>query len=256
MGSSSFPSEPSSDNRATAASNIVSRTIIVGDVHGCRDEVERLLELLGFVESDALYFLGDLLSRGPDPEGVLALVRRTKARSIIGNHDDALIRWHAAQLAGDSSAHISRSNRALAEHLEARDWELLESLPLWIDLPQHAVRLVHAGVIPGVPMEKQPREALLSMRYLGADGEPIEKGGTVLWGTLYVGPPHIVFGHNAQAEPQIHAWATGIDTAAVYGERLTALVLEAGQSVPPPERRKDVLFSVPSRAAYYVPPPR
>jgi Calcineurin-like phosphoesterase len=232
------------------------RTVIVGDVHGCREEVERLLELLRFVESDALYFVGDLLSRGPDPEGVLALVRRTKARSIRGNHDDALIQWRSADRAGDPSAHISRSNRALADQLEAEDWELLESLPLWIDLPEHEVRLVHAGVIPGVPMEKQPHEALLSMRYLGPDGEPIEKGGTVLWGTLYVGPPHVVFGHNAQPEPQLHAWATGIDTGAVYGDCLTALVLEAGQPVPEVQRRKEVLFSVPSKTAYYVPPAR
>jgi len=232
------------------------RTIIVGDVHGCRDEVERLLELLHFEEGNNLYFSGDLLSRGPDPEGVLALVRRTKARCVLGNHDETLIRWHAAEKAGDTSQHFSRSNRALAEQLEAHDWELLESLPLWIDLPEHDVRLVHAGVIPDVPMEKQPREALLSMRYLGPDGEPIEKGGTVLWGTLYVGPPHIVFGHNAQPEPQIHPWATGIDTGAVYGDSLTALVLEASQPVPPAARRKDVLFSVPSKAAYYVPPAR
>jgi hypothetical protein len=234
----------------------VARTIIVGDVHGCRDEVERLLELVRFHESDELFFLGDLLSRGPDPEGVLALVRRTKARSIRGNHDDALVQWHLAERAGDTTAHISRSNRALAEHLEEQDWALLESLPLWIDLPAHQLRIVHAGVIPEVPMAKQPAEALLSMRYLGPDGEPIEKGGSVLWGSLYVGPPHIVFGHNAQPEPQIHPWATGIDTAVVYGERLTAMVLEAGQAVPPVARRQEVLCSVPAKAAYYVPPAR
>jgi hypothetical protein len=234
----------------------VTRTIIIGDVHGCRDEVERLLDLVKLDEGDALYFLGDLLSRGPDPEGVLALVRRTKARSIRGNHDDSLIQWHLAEKAGDPTAHISRSNRALADQLEPEDWELLESLPSWIDLPEHELRLVHAGVIPNVPMEKQPHQALLSMRYLGPDGEPIEKGGTVLWGSLYTGPPHIVFGHNAQPEPQIHAWATGIDTAAVYGESLTALVLEKGQPVPPLARRRDVLFSVRSKAVYYVPPAR
>ncbi len=232
------------------------RTIIVGDVHGCRDEVERLLELVRFADADALYFVGDLLSRGPDPEGVLALIRRTRARSVRGNHDETLIRWNVARRSGDSSAHIGRSNRALAEELEAQDWELLESLPLWIDLPAHDVRLVHAGVIPGVPIDKQPSDALLSMRYLGPDGEPIEKGGTALWGTLYAGPPHVVFGHNAQSEPQIHTWATGIDTAAVYGGRLTALVLEADQPVPPAASRKDALFSVPSKSAYYVAPAR
>ncbi len=225
------------------------RTIVVGDVHGCRDEVERLLDLVKFGSGDALYFLGDLLSRGPDPEGVLALVRRTGAKSIRGNHDDALLRWRA-------DAPIKGSQKRIAEHLDDADWDLLESLPLSIDIDEHGVRLVHAGVVPGVPIEAQPLDALLSMRYLGPNNEPIEKGGTVLWGTRYVGPPHVVFGHNAQLEPQIHAWATGIDTGAVYGEKLTAMVLEKGQPVPPADRRLDVLFSVPASARYFTPPAR
>ncbi|HKQ71946.1 MAG TPA: metallophosphoesterase family protein [Polyangiaceae bacterium] len=224
------------------------RSVIVGDVHGCRDELERLLELVRYDERDDLYFLGDLLSRGPDPEGVLALFRRTKARGVRGNHDDVLVQWHTSP-----HGRAGRSQPALAEHLDPEDWALLESLPLYLDLPSHGVRLVHAGVIPGKPIDQHPREALLSMRYLGPAHEPIEKGGTVLWGTRYVGPPHVVFGHNARLEPQIHAWATGLDTSAVYGERLTAMVLNEGQEVPPPERRRSVLFSVPSSARYYVP---
>ena len=229
------------------------RTIVVGDVHGCRDEVERLLDLVRFSAGDALYFLGDLLSRGPDPEGVLALIRRTGAKSVRGNHDDALVKWRAAQRAGDSDPPIKGSQRRVAELLDDADWELLESLPLYIDVPERGLRLVHAGVIPGVPIEKQPVEALLSMRYLGPNDEPIEKGGTVLWATRYDGPPHVLFGHNAQPEPQIYEWATGIDTAVVYGVKLTALVLEDGQTVPPSDRRREVLFSVPASASHFTP---
>jgi hypothetical protein len=232
------------------------RTIVVGDVHGCRDETERLLDLVGFGQGDSIYFLGDLLSRGPDPEGVLALVRRTGAKSVQGNHDHALLKWRAAQRAGDSEAPIKGSQRRIAERLDEKDWDLLEAMPLYIDVPENDLRIVHAGVIPGVPMAAQPIEALLSMRYLGPHDEPIEKGGTVLWGSRYVGPPHVVFGHNAQPEPQLHDWATGIDTAAVYGNRLTALVLEKGRSVPSPEMRRAVLFSVPSTARYFTPPAR
>jgi len=231
------------------------RTIIVGDVHGCSDEAEELLRKVGYGENDTVYFLGDLLSRGPHPERVLELVRRTRARSVRGNHDDALLRWHAAVLAGEEP-HVSRSKRKLAERLSAADWELLESARLWLDLSEHGVRLVHAGVIPGLPIEKHPEEALLCMRYLGPNDEPIEKDGTVLWGTRYVGPPHVVFGHNAQREPQIHPWATGIDTGVVYGERLTAMVLEAGQHVPSPDQRRALLFSVAAKDRYYIPPPR
>jgi predicted phosphodiesterase len=228
------------------------RTIVLGDVHGCRDEAERLLELLRLGPDDALYFLGDLVSRGPDPAGVLALIRRTGARSVRGNHDDALLRWHDAKQHGIDTP-IKTSERELAERFDAQDWQLLESLPLFIDVPENDLRLVHGGIVPGVPIERQPPEALLSMRYLGPHGEPIEKGGTVLWGTRYQGPPHVVFGHNANPQPQIHPWATGIDTGVVYGHRLTALVLDQGERVPAPELRRDVLFSVPAKKQYFVP---
>jgi hypothetical protein len=242
------------------------RTIVVGDVHGCRDELERLLDLVHYQERDALFFLGDLLSRGPDPIGTLSILRRTGARGVRGNHDDDLLKWHLAVQAGDETAHLGKGKRKLAEQLESADWAVLASLELFLDLPDHELRLVHAGVVPGLAMEAQPVAALLSMRYLGPNNEPIEKlgehgeavekDGIVLWGRRYVGPPHIVFGHNAQREPQLHPWATGIDTGVVYGERLTAMVLAPGQRVPPPEKRAEVLFSVPAKARYYIPTSR
>jgi len=49
------------------------RTVIVGDVHGCRRELEWLLELVRFGTGDRLVFVGDLVARGPDSLGVLAL---------------------------------------------------------------------------------------------------------------------------------------------------------------------------------------
>jgi predicted phosphodiesterase len=230
-------------------------TIVVGDVHGCRDEAERLLEAVDFSSGDHLYFLGDLLSRGPDPEGILALLRSTGAKSVRGNHDDALIQWRVRQKEGQN-APLKGSQRRVAEVLDEKDWELLESLPLTIELRDHHVLLVHAGVVPGLPLAAQPVQALLSMRYLGPNNEPIEKGGTVLWGSRYEGPPHVLFGHNAMPEPQLHPWATGLDTGAVYGGRLTALVLERGQRVPPIAERHEVLVSVQAKARYFIPPAR
>jgi len=242
------------------------RTIVVGDVHGCREELEHLLDLVRYGEADELFFLGDLLSRGPDPLGVLAIMRRTGARGVRGNHDDDLLTWHAATQGGSERVHLGRAKRKLAERLETADWTVLASLDLWIDLQEHDLRLVHAGIVPGVPMEAQSPKALLSMRYLGPHnepiekidnhGEPAEKDGVVLWGRRYVGPPHVVFGHNAQREPQLHPWATGIDTGVVYGEKLTAMVLESGQPVPPADRRREVLFAVQAKERYYIPPPR
>ena len=176
------------------------RTIFIGDVHACSRELGELLGRLAWTEADQVCFVGDLVSRGPDPRGVLEWFRKTHARSVRGNHEEGLFAFRAQGGTGKGE----RSYAHALQELTEEDWALLASLPLWLDLPEHEVRVVHAGVIPGVPIEEQPRSALLTMRYLGPHGEPIEKGGDLLWGSSYVGPPHVVFGHNANPEPQLH----------------------------------------------------
>jgi Calcineurin-like phosphoesterase len=225
------------------------RTIFVGDVHACARELGELMARVGLTEGDEVCFVGDLVSRGPDPRGVLEWFAKTSARSVRGNHEEGLLAFRAEGGIGKRERSYGRAVQELTEE----DWSLLGSLPHFLDFPEHEVRVVHAGVIPGVRIEEQPPSALLTMRYLGPHGEPIEKGGDVLWGSRYEGPPHVIFGHNASPEPQLHPWATGIDTGAVYGGRLTALVLEPHQKVPPPEERERVLVSVRAHQRYYTP---
>jgi hypothetical protein len=222
------------------------RTVIVGDVHGCRAELEALLAAVGFGAGDRLVMVGDLIARGPDPTGTIDLLREIGARSVRGNHEDRVLRWRRRRHRPLGPAH-----RAVVDVLEERHWAYLESLPLWLDLPEHGVRVVHAGVVPGVPIEKQDARALMYMRCLAPSGKPLEERGSALWGARYASQPHVVFGHNAMAEPQIHAQATGLDTACVYGNRLTAMVLADGSEPPPPKDRASVLVSVPSRKAYF-----
>jgi hypothetical protein len=129
---------------------------------------------------------------------------------------------------------------------------MLESMPLWADLPEHGVRVVHAGVVPGIELDDVPPEALVKIRTIDAKGRWSDDADAgPVWGALYAGPPHVVFGHNAQAEPQLHAWATGLDTGCVYGGRLTALVLDKGEPVPHGEGARAKLESVPAMRKYY-----
>lgn len=223
----------------------MSRTVIVGDVHGCRAELEALLAKVAFAAGDRLVMVGDLVARGPDPVGTIELLASLGARAVRGNHEDRLLRFRRRPERPLSNAH-----RAVVAALHDRHWAFLESLPLWIDLPDHRVRVVHAGVLPGVPIERQDPRTLMYVRCLTSSGKPQEDRGDALWGRRYVGPPHVVFGHNALPEPQIHAHATGVDTGAVYGNRLTAMVLLEGAEPPPPASRADVLVSVRSRRAY------
>jgi hypothetical protein len=228
----------------------VAQTIVIGDVHGCRAELEALLSKLGPARDDALVFVGDLVARGPDSRGVLKLVRELSARVVLGNHEERLVKARAAKRDGSPPPKMGKTHQSLFEELEADDWAMLEALPLWLDLPDAGLRVVHAGVVPGLAMERQDPWVLTHVRSLGEDGEPSSKWGTP-WGKSYVGPPHVVFGHNARKHPQVHPHATGLDTACVYGGALTALVLPAGAAIPGPADRRDVLVSVPAREIYY-----
>ena len=229
----------------------MARTIIIGDVHGCSYELDQLLCLIGWTRRDRVYFVGDLLSRGPDPKGVLDLFYATGGQAVRGNHENSLLAWKKATTKKSKPTPIGRSHREVVAVLRGRDWKMLRSLPLFLDLPEHGLRIVHAGVVPGVPIEDQPLRALIKMRYLGKNNEPVEMDGRTRWTARYVGPPHIVFGHDAILGLQLHRWATGLDTGAVYGGQLTAMVLEMGQEVPPaPSARRSVLFSVPALKQY------
>jgi hypothetical protein len=226
------------------------RTIVVGDVHGCSGELEALLETLCFADAnDRLVFVGDLVVRGPDPHGVLALVQRAKARAVRGNHEAKLLAWRHRN---ECDAPIGPHHERVAQALSPDEWALLESLPLWIDLPAHRARVVHAGVVPGLAIESTPAEALLKIRTVDERGRwSDEPDAGALWGAKYAGPPHVVFGHNARSDPQLHEWATGIDTGCVYGGRLTAMVLEEGEMVPRGAAARAKLRSVAATRRYY-----
>lgn len=229
---------------------LVSRTILIGDVHGCADELQALLERVAYEPGDSVCFVGDLLARGPDALGVLRIFRETRARSVLGNHEDRLLEARAARAGGSAGPRLSPSHERVLSQLSDEDWALLESWPLYLELPAHGVRVVHAGVVPGVPIARQRRKDLLKMRALEEDGSATNSWRERSWARDYDEEPHIVFGHNAVSGIQIHPHATGLDSGCVYGGRLTAMVLEDGQPPPPISRRDEVLFSVPAKRRY------
>lgn len=200
--------------------------------------------------SDQVIFVGDLVARGPDTKRVLALARELGAPAVRGNHEHRLILAHDARLRGGRPPHLGPSHRILLDELDDEDWAMLANLPLSLEFPAHRVRVVHAGVTPGVPLEEQQAWTLMHIRSLTKRGAPSDRYSDQSWAEAYQEEPHVVFGHNAQAGLQIHPYATGLDTACVYGGRLSALVLEEGQAPPPVGERPDCIVSVASRGRY------
>ena len=218
----------------------MSATIVIGDLHGCADEFQALLRACGYVAGDQVVLVGDLVAKGPDSRGVLAIARECGARSVLGNHDAKVLRLRDTLAAGDPVPPSRIEHAAIAGSLTEQEWAQLSSLPYWLRLPELNALVVHGGLVPGVAIEQQDPDVLMNVRTLDAHGNASRRpDGGVLWGSVWTGPELVLFGHHAGRGLQEHPYALGIDTACVYGRELTACVF--------PERR---LVSVPARRQY------
>ncbi len=208
------------------------RTIIVGDVHGCADELQLLLRRCGYAKGDRVVLAGDLVAKGPDSHAVVQFARENGVLAVLGNHDAfALAHRH------ESGKQAQQGRRSYLASLTAKDWDFLQSLPLSVRLgvpkpgePEYLV--VHAGLVPGLALDKQKREHLLSLRSIADTGEPTSR--LLLhfpWAARWQGPEKIIFGHDAVRGLQQWPMALGIDTGCVYGRVLTALILPEGELV-------------------------
>jgi hypothetical protein len=235
------------------------RTIVVGDVHGCLDELQALLKLCDWRPGDRFLLAGDLVAKGPDSQGVVQLAREAEAggaaaaapgpAAVLGNHDAHVLRVREVRrgAAPPPAKGLRLHHERVADQLTDADWSYLESLPLYLRLgaerpgdPDTVV--LHAGAVPGVPFQQQTRDHLINLRSIGSDGAPTKKIEGRPWAAVWAGPERIVFGHDAVRGLQQQPFATGLDTGCVYGGRLTALIL--------PERR---LVWVQARRAYAQP---
>jgi hypothetical protein len=233
------------------------RTLIVGDVHGCAEELEQLLGKAHYTRDDHVVFVGDLVAKGPDSRGVIALARGCNATIVRGNHEEKLLQWRAAERKGQpDKVPLNRAHREVAEIFTREDWAMIEGTPFFVELPDHDALVVHAGLDPTLPLAMQKPDTMMRVRTV-KDGKATDKSeskGAHLWGELYKGPPHVVFGHNAAPGLQLHPWATGLDTGCVYGGQLTAMVLDPGERIPMnPDARKRVLVHVKAQRVYSEP---
>lgn len=212
------------------------RLFAIGDIHGCVEELKRLLDAIPAAAGDTIAFVGDYIDRGPDSRGVIAHLlewrERTPAKTVFlkGNHEDMALSymgrgglWGEAWLRNGGVAALRSYGiqpqaprtdivREMPEtHLRFLDE--LETSHLWRD-----VRIVHAGIRPGVPWEQQKVEDLLWIREEFLD-HPHDLGVVV------------VFGHTPHRRVVSQLpYRIGIDTGCVYGGALTCLVLPEGEA--------------------------
>lgn len=238
------------------------RTLAIGDVHGCVDELRDLLRVsLYRPGTDSLVFVGDYVDRGPDPAGVIDLIRSLQRASpgrvhaCQGNHDEKMGRWFLRVEQEHQSGTPNKMQPPTPERLDQwgeltrDDVAWVRALPVMIH-PLADWIAVHAG-FEGVPREAQREDRLMRVRWLNPETGamvPLKRGrfegrfqqppGTIHWSERWAGPENVVYGHavHSLTTPRvdrlpggIECW--GIDTGACYGGRLTALVLETREII-------------------------
>lgn len=220
------------------------RIYAIGDIHGRLDLLERMIAAIGRDAGAAgaktlTITLGDYIDRGPKSRGVLDRLRTNPFPgdyvALKGNHEALLQEFlvdpgvgrHWQQLGGRETlrsfgvrlaaaadqAELEKASTALRAALTAEQTAFLDALKLSLSIGCYF--FCHAGVRPGVPLDRQSEEDLLWIRdtFLDSDMD---------FGKI------VVHGHTPAVEPQVRANRINVDTGAFATGRLTCLVLEGG----------------------------
>ena len=236
---------------------------IIGDIHGCFDELIELLRKLGYktstqpdgntiVESPEgrkAIFVGDYVDRGPKVTEVLRLIMRMHetgaAFCVPGNHDVKLVRALRGKNVkpthglAESLAQLADEPPELKTHIA----EFLDGLVSHYVLDNGKLVVAHAGMKAELQGRASGRVREFAM-YGETTGETDEFGLPIRlnWAEEYRGAATVVYGHTPVAEPQWVNRTINIDTGCVFGGKLTALRY--------PEKE---LVSVPAHQTYYEP---
>ena len=211
------------------------RTIFIGDVHGCAEEFEEMLDAVAFVkEEDRLFLTGDAFTKGPDPLAVWQLIWDTGAEMVMGNHDSELLEKFEIRLKG-AEEKMKPDHKRILDGLMPVVKELvpwLKNLPLYIE--EETFLLVHAGINPEQELTGTTKDEFLAIR----TWPPIKNIEGPRWFDVYAPiRPLLVFGHDApkglvtrQTESG-QPYLIGLDSGCVYGNCLSAYILEADDIV-------------------------
>ncbi|MGB0745327.1 MAG: metallophosphoesterase [Opitutales bacterium] len=201
------------------------RTIAIGDVHGCADEFEELLNALELAPEDRVIQVGDLLNRGPDSHGVLELAREYKVEAILGNHELRLLRAHREGQTGLLKDYDHPTIKQLTEE----DWSYLGSLPKFKYGATSDVVVVHAGFLPNLPWQSQDVDTITNIQVIDKNGNPGKRSDepdAKTWADYWNGSPFVIYGHTPRPNILERPGSIGIDTGCVYGGHLTAYVTD------------------------------
>jgi predicted phosphodiesterase len=201
------------------------RTIAIGDVHGCADEFEELLNALELHPEDSVVQLGDLINRGPDSHRVIKLAREYKVESILGNHELRLLRARKEKRTNV----LKDYDHETIKQLTNKDWQYLEALPKFRYDKTRDTVMVHGGFLPNCPWQKQSVDVITSIQVIDKKGNAAKRSDAPdgpPWADTWGGKPFVVYGHTPRPNVMERPGSIGIDTGCVYGGHLTAYIID------------------------------
>jgi protein phosphatase len=224
---------------------------IIGDVHGCRSELETLLTRLGYdaetrshPQGRKVVFLGDLVDRGPDVPGVLRIAMRMTAEGsalcVPGNHEMKLLRklrGNDVRITHGLAESIAQLDRE-SEEFRSRVVEFIDNLVSHYVLDGGNLVVAHAGMKASMQGRGSGKVREFAL-YGETTGETDEFGLPVRynWASEYRGRAMVVYGHTPVPEPEWLNGTINVDTGCVFGGRLTALRYPEKELVSVPAER-------------------
>lgn len=195
-------------------------TLIIGDIHGCFNELTLLLKKAGYNPSiHQLIFVGDLINKGPDSFKTLKFAHKNKIQCVMGNHELKFL-------------HFVEQDLKLPPKLEQLKKEMGKDLNQWLEyikrwpgfVETENFLVVHAGVVPGEHPSQSNIEHLANIRHW-ENGKMCSQSTGRPWHEYYKSEKLVVYGHWARQGILEKNNSLCLDSGCVYGRELTGVFL-------------------------------
>jgi len=247
------------------------RIAVIGDVHGCLDELVLLYKKLEWLSLDEIWGAGDLVDRGPDSGGVVQFFRENNLPTVKGNHEDSIVNtFEFMQRSGKAPSNADKARTC--QQLKKDDVLWLKELPKIHVFDDRKLVIVHGGLWPTIPLYAQPLNVIRAQmikpgivgqsKWWGKDAikqgddgkneDEWRKLGWERWYKLYDHEYDCVFGHSVFNQPLIHrsnraGLCVGVDTGSCFGGSVTAGIFDGGEPWFVSVKAKKVYFELTRR---------
>ena len=201
----------------------------IGDVHGCSQELQLMVDAIRQKDSNAKIFcVGDLINKGPDSYKGLEIVIQEKIRCIRGNHEELFLRIMRQN--PDKLSVKERSYYDMWDGKQQEAYKIISKWPLWLQWDD--IILVHAGLQPGVDKISQMHPRIITtIRTWDGDGNYLKKPENPAWFECLEWNKIVVYVHWAQNGLKISKKTKGLDSGCVYGKQLTSWCPETDEVI-------------------------